>query len=155
MIKKVKIFEFAPTADEIWQIPKHSKDGYTSYDLETGLISILDTAHDAKPRPEIMAIYAGGKATNVARVLDKLIEANDDTEIELITFLPPPTDGPLQKLKPIEFDGFQILPSTPAGIYVQCLQISNLSKVRPHFEIIDELYEKMACRQQEDVLKSR
>ncbi len=142
MIKKVKILEFAPTADEIWRIPKHSKDGYTSYDPETGLISILDTAHDAKPRPEIMAIYAGGKATNVARVLDRLLDVDNDTEIELITFLPPPADGPLQKLKPIECDGFQILPSTPSGIYVQCLQISNLSRVRPRFEIIDELHEK-------------
>ncbi|MGQ9609508.1 MAG: PfkB family carbohydrate kinase [bacterium] len=142
MIKKVKILEFAPTADEIWRISKHTKDGYISYDPEIGTISILDTAHDAKPRPEIMAIYAGGKATNVARVLDRLLEADNDTEIELVTFLPPPADGPLQKLKPIEFDGVQILPSTPAGIYIQCLQISNLSKVRPHFEIIDELHEK-------------
>lgn len=142
MIKKVKIFEFAPTADEIWAIPKDSKDGYTSYDLETGLISILDTAHDAKPRPEILAVYAGGKATNVARVVDRLLEEDNDTEIELITFLPPPSEGPLKKLKPIEYNGFQILPSTPAGIYVQCLQLSNLSRVKPRFEIIDELQEK-------------
>ena len=137
-IKKVTILEFAPTADEIWRISKHNRDGYVDYDAENGLVSILDTAHDAKPRPEILAIYAGGKATNVARVMDCLLIDRPEPEIELVTFLPPPQGSMRGK----SFNGLDIVPSTPAGIYVQCLQIENLNRVKPHFEVVDELEEK-------------
>lgn len=138
-MKKAIILEFAPTADEIWNLSQHNKDGYTSYDAENGLVSILDTAHDAKPRPEIMAVYAGGKATNVARVMDRLVEKTD-VQIELVTFLPPP-QGLLCELQPIRINDINILPSTPSGIYVQCLQVMNLKNVKPHFEVINELEE--------------
>ena len=138
-IKKAIILEFARTADEIWNLSHHKKDGYASYDAENGLVSILDTAHDAKPRPEIMAVYAGGKATNVARVMDCLIEKND-TQIELVTFLPPPK-GILCEFQPVRINDIEILPSTPAGIYVQCLQVMSLKNVKPHFEVINELDE--------------
>lgn len=137
-IKKVTILEFAPTADEIWRISKHNKDGYSDYNTENGLVSILDTAHDAKPRPEILAIYAGGKATNVARGINCLLVDKPDPQIELVTFLPPPK-GAMQKL---DFGDSGIVPSTPAGIYTQCLQIENLNRVKPHFEVVNELNEK-------------
>jgi fructose-1-phosphate kinase PfkB-like protein len=137
-IKKVTILEFAPTADEIWRISKHNRDGYVAHDAENGLVSILDTAHDAKPRPEILAIYAGGKATNVARVMDRLLVDRPEPEIELVTFLPPPQ----WSMRGMSFNGLDILPSTPSGIYVQCLQIENLNRVKPHFEVVDELEEK-------------
>jgi len=138
--KKVTIIEFAPTADEIWRISQDNKDGYAGYDATNGLVSILDTAHDAKPRPEILAIYAGGKATNVARVIDKLIDNDFNTQVELVTFLPPP-QGVLCELKINQINGAEIRPSTPAGMYVQFLQITNLINVRPHFEIVNELDE--------------
>jgi len=137
---KVKILEFAPTADEIWRISLNSKDGYTCYDENTGLISLLDTAHDAKPRPEIIAIYAGGKATNVARVMDRLLADNDNVQAEIVTFLPP-AEEPLKNLGFGIPDGVELKPSTAAGIYIQLLQVSNLRKVKPRFEVIDELRE--------------
>jgi fructose-1-phosphate kinase PfkB-like protein len=139
-IKKVTILEFAPTADEIWRISQNNKDGYVNYDDGNGIVSILDTAHDAKPRPDILAIYAGGKATNVARVIDKLIDNSFDTQIELVTFLPPPQE-PLCDLQINRINGVDIVPSTPAGLYVQFLQITNLKNVRPHFEVVNELEE--------------
>lgn len=137
-MKKVTILEFAPTADEIWNLEHNEIDGYANYDIEKGLVSILDTAHDAKPRPEILAIYAGGKATNVARVIDRLLCKKSDTKIELVTFLPPP-QGIFCKLQPIKINDVEIIPSTPAGMYVQALQISDLVNVKPRFEIIEEL----------------
>ena len=138
-IQRVTVFEFAPTADEIWCIPRHDKNGYFSYSETDGLVSILDTAHDTKLRPEIITNYAGGKATNVARVLDRLLMDKDDPYVELITFLPPPPDGPLRKLEFGNFGDVSLRPSTPAGIYIQCLQITGLRKVKPHFEVVDEL----------------
>jgi len=138
-IRRVTILEFAPTADEIWRISQHSRDGYAHYNAENGLVSILDTAHEAKLRPEVLAIYAGGKATNVARVLDRLLPNESDApQVELVTFLPPP-DVSLRELRFL--NSISLRPSTPAGIYVQCLQISNLRKVKPRFEIVDELEE--------------
>ena len=141
-LKKVTILEFAPTADEIWQIPKHNKDGYVSYDEKNGLVSILDTAHEAKPRPEIITTYAGGKATNAARVMDKLLDDESNLQVELVTFLPPPPKGVLQNLAPMDLNGITIQPSTPAGMYVQYLQIMGLQKIKPRFEIVPELEEK-------------
>ncbi len=140
-IQRITVFEFAPTADEIWCIPRHDKDGYARYDADDGLVSILDTAHDTKLRPEIITNYAGGKATNVARVLDRLLMDKDDPYVELITFLPPPPDGPLRELEFGNAGGVFLRPSTAAGIYIQCLQIAGLRRVRPHFEVVDELAE--------------
>jgi fructose-1-phosphate kinase PfkB-like protein len=137
-MQRVTIFEFAPTADEIWRISQHNRDGYASYNAENGLVSILDTAHDAKQRPEIITTYAGGKATNVARVLDRLLVDESDVYVELVTFLPPPPAGPLQDL---DFGDTPLRPSTPAGIYVQCLQMLGLRRVRPLFQVVDELEE--------------
>jgi len=139
-IKKVTILEFAPTADEIWRISQHNKDGYVDYDAENGLVSILDTAHDAKLRPEILTVYAGGKATNVARVIDKLIDNESETQVELVTFLPPP-QGPLCDFQISQINDVEIYPSTPAGIYIQCLQVMNLRNVKPRFEIVNEFEE--------------
>ncbi len=137
-MQRVTIFEFAPTADEIWRISQHNRNGYASYNAENGLVSILGTAHDAKQRPEIITTYAGGKATNVARVLDRLLVDESDVYVELITFLPPPPAGPLQDL---DFGDMPLRLSTPAGIYVQCLQMSALRKVKPRFQVVDELEE--------------
>ena len=138
-IQRVTIFEFAPTADEIWCIPRHDKDGYVRYDAATGLLSILDTAHDTKLRPEIITNYAGGKATNVARMLDRLLVDEDEPYVELITFLPPPPEGSLRELELGNSGDVSLRPSTAAGIYIQCLQIAALRRVKPHFEVVDEL----------------
>ncbi len=140
-IQRVTVLEFAPTADEIWRLPHHDRDGYARYDAEDGLLSFTDTAHHAKPRPEIVTTYAGGKATNVARVLDRLLTDEDQLQVELATFLPPPSEGPLRDLGLGEMRGTALVPSTAAGIYVQCLQLADLTRVRPRFEVVDELEE--------------
>lgn len=140
-IQRVTILEFAPTADEIWCLPHHDIDGYARYDVEDGLLCFKDTAHDAKPRPEIIIAYAGGKATNVARVLDHLLTGEDQLQVELVTFLPPPPEGPLRELELGSIRGAALRPSTAAGIYVQCLQLAGLTRVRPRFEVVDELEE--------------
>jgi fructose-1-phosphate kinase PfkB-like protein len=140
-IRRVVILEFAPTADEIWLIPQHDRDGYSSYNMKDGLVSILDTAHDAKPRPEIITTYAGGKATNVARVLDRLLTGADEPCVELVTFLPPP-EATMQDLRFGTARDIPLVPSTAAGIYVQCLQMEALRSVKPRFEVVDELRER-------------
>ena len=141
-IRRMIVLEFAPTADEIWSLPRHDRDGYARYNAEEGLLSFMDTAHHAKPRPEIITVYAGGKATNVARVLDRLLTREDELRVELITFLPPPPEGALRELSFGEVNGVALRPSTPAGVYVQCLQIAGMSKVKPHFEVVAELEER-------------
>ncbi|MFC1715078.1 PfkB family carbohydrate kinase [Candidatus Poribacteria bacterium] len=140
-IQRVTVLEFAPTADEIWCLPRHERDGYARYDAEDGLLSFMDTERHAKPRPEIVTTYAGGKATNVARVLDRLLTGEDRLQVDLVTFLPPPPEGPLRELELGKIRGTALRPSTAAGIYVQCLQIEGLTRVRPRFEIVDELKE--------------
>ena len=145
-IQRMIVLEFAPTADEIWRLPCHQKDGYARYDAEDGLVSFLDTAHHAKPRPKITTTYAGGKATNVARVLDRLLTDDDELRVELVTFLPPPPAGPLQSLSFGSVRGVDLRPSTAAGVYVQCLQIEGLNRVKPRFEVVDELEESGAMQ---------
>ena len=140
-IQKVTILEFAPTADEIWRIARHPKDGYIDYDTEKGLLSLPGTARDAKQRPEIITTYAGGKATNVARVMDRLLVDEDEICVEQVTFLPPPPEGPLQELDLGSVGDISLRPSTAAGIYIQCLQIAGLNRVKPRFEVVDELAE--------------
>ncbi|MBD3182031.1 hypothetical protein GF312_07055 [Candidatus Poribacteria bacterium] len=140
-VRKVKILEFAPTADEIWSLNRNTRDGYTEYNPEKGLICFMDTGHEAKQRPKIITTYAGGKATNVARVMDRLIPDDFQIEVELITFLPPAPHGPLEESQNWFAGKIEIKPSTPAGIYVQCLQTNALNKVKPQFEIVEELRE--------------
>ena len=145
-IQRMTILEFTPAADEIWRLPCHQKDGYARYDAEDGLLSFMDTAHHAKPRPKITTTYAGGKATNVARVLDRLLTDHDELRVELVTFLPPPPVGPLRDLSFGSMRGVDLQPSTAAGIYVQCLQIEGLNRVKPRFEVVDELEESEAMQ---------
>jgi hypothetical protein len=69
--------------------------------------------------------------------MDRLLEGeNTSVIVELVTFLPPPNEA----MRQISL-GARIQPSTPAGIYVQCLQISDLLIVKPRFVIVDELEE--------------
>jgi fructose-1-phosphate kinase PfkB-like protein len=95
-IHAVTIFEFAPAADEIWGLEPSPKTGYVRRDPVHGTITFLDIPrHDAKMRPRVKALYAGGKATNVARVFDRLLAwprdatpaLRDDLRVTLATFL--------------------------------------------------------------------
>lgn len=89
---KLLILEFSPVAEEIWTIKCSSKQGYREWNPNTGLLSFYDvSSHDTKIRPEVSSVYAGGKGTNVARVLSGLCEnyqTNLTNTVALTTFLP-------------------------------------------------------------------
>ena len=107
---RITILEFAPCADWIYHLRRDEEEGYVVGDER--LITIRS---GAKLRPRTASIYAGGKATNVARVIDKLLNENDDVEIELVVFRP----------------------DSPEGRYIHDLQISALNRVRVQPIIIE------------------
>jgi len=104
-IEDITILEFSPAADEIWGLTADKVAGYYRRDDEKGILSFLDIpGHDTKVRPHVRTVYAGGKATNVGRILNTLISAQDGTwpfavaphlKVNLTTMLPgAPPDGP-------------------------------------------------------------
>jgi fructose-1-phosphate kinase PfkB-like protein len=100
---QIKILEFAPCVDWIYHFRRHEEEGYLSGDGRSVTIR-----SGAKLRPDTASIYAGGKATNVARVIDKLLNENDAVDVELIVFRP----------------------DSPEGRYIDELQRSALHRVR-------------------------
>jgi fructose-1-phosphate kinase PfkB-like protein len=100
---KLTILEFAPCVDWIYHIRRDEEEGYI-----TGDECQVTIRSGAKLRPETASIYAGGKATNVARVMDKLLRDEDTIEIELVVFRP----------------------DSPEGRYIHELQTSLLHRVR-------------------------
>lgn len=99
---KITILEFAPCADTIYHIRQDADEGYTSGDR--GALTIKT---GVKLRPRLVSYYAGGKATNVARVLDRLL-TGEDIDVELVVFRP----------------------DSPEGRYIHDLQTSALNRVR-------------------------
>jgi fructose-1-phosphate kinase PfkB-like protein len=85
---RITILEFAPCADSIYHIRRDREEGYTA----SGNREIVIRS-GAKLRPRAVGTYAGGKATNVARVIDKLLNADDEVEIELMVFRPDSPEG--------------------------------------------------------------
>jgi fructose-1-phosphate kinase PfkB-like protein len=84
----ITILEFAPCADSIYHICRDPEGGYVearhhAITIESG----------AKLRPRLVGTYAGGKATNVARVIDRLLNPCDEVEVELIVFRPDSPEG--------------------------------------------------------------
>jgi fructose-1-phosphate kinase PfkB-like protein len=100
---RVTILEFTPCADTIFHVRRHVDEGYVASDGHTITIKA-----GAKLRPQTISTYAGGKATNVARVLDHLLTDADVGEIELIVFRA----------------------DSPEGRYLHDLQTSALHRVR-------------------------
>ena len=85
---RITILEFAPCADSIYHVRRDAEEGYIeSFDRSIKIKS------GAKLRPRAVSTYAGGKATNVARVMDKLLKADDSVEIELVVFRPDSAEG--------------------------------------------------------------
>jgi len=85
---KISILEFTPCADLIYQMRRDSDEGYISADAHT-----LTLRTGGRLRPRLVTTYAGGKATNVARVLEKLLTPDDQVEVELVVFLPDSAEG--------------------------------------------------------------
>ena len=100
---KITILEFTPCADSIYHVRRDAEEGYIAGDA-----SAVTIKSGAKLRPRTVSTYAGGKATNVARVMDKLLNENDEVEIELVVFRP----------------------DSPEGRYIHDLQTSALNRVR-------------------------
>ena len=85
---KITILEFAPCADTIYHIRRDEEEGYLR-----GVASTVSIRSGAKLRPFAASVYAGGKATNVARVMDKLLDEDDRAVVELIVFRPDSAEG--------------------------------------------------------------
>lgn len=107
---RITILEFAPCVDWIYHLRRDAEEGYLAGDEHRVTIR-----SGAKLRPRTASIYAGGKATNVARVIDKLLRPDDDAEIDLIVFRP----------------------DSPEGRYIHDLQSSALHRVQVHPVIIE------------------
>src|SRR5581483_3134550 len=102
-VVKLTILEFTPCADSIFHVRRDADEGYIASDGREVRIQA-----GAKLRPQLITTYAGGKATNVARVMDKLLRDTDAVDVELIVFRP----------------------DSPEGRYLDDLQRSALHRVR-------------------------
>ena len=107
---RITILEFTPCADSIFHVHRDADEGYVESDGR-----VVTIKSGAKLRPRAISTYAGGKATNVARVLDKLLRDTDAVDIELIVFRP----------------------DSPEGRYLHDLQTSALKRVRVRPVIIE------------------
>jgi fructose-1-phosphate kinase PfkB-like protein len=107
---RVTILEFTPCADTIFHVRRDADEGYVASDGRAITIKA-----GAKLRPRTISTYAGGKATNVARVLDKLLTEADAVEAELVVFRP----------------------DSPEGRYLHDLQTGALSRVRVRPVIVE------------------
>lgn len=107
---RITILEFTPCADSIFHVRRDPDEGYEASD---GRAVTIKTG--AKLRPRSISTYAGGKATNVARVLDKLLKDADAVEVDLIVFRP----------------------DSPEGRYLHDLQTGALNRVRVRPVIIE------------------
>ncbi len=85
---RITILEFAPCADSIYHVRRDAVEGYIASDERT-----IKIRSGATLRPRAVSTHAGGKATNVARVMDKLLKTDDAVEIELVVFRPDSAEG--------------------------------------------------------------
>ena len=113
---RLTILEWAPAADALYTFTQDPLHGYTR--REKGAIQI---GQGVKLRPDIQAYYAGGKATNVARVLDRLLD--------------PQTDRDLwdEKNQTFRVELVTLLPDTPAGRFIGDLQRTEINRVQLRF----------------------
>ncbi len=119
----ITILEFAPAADEIWGLEHDPHAGYAARDPDAGTLTFHDIPrHDTKMRPLLRGLYAGGKATNVARVLDRLLDAagGPPPPVSLTTFLA--RSGP----------GYDDL--TPGAAFVRALQRQEMHRITLAYE---------------------
>ena len=103
---KISILEFTPCADLIYQMRRDVTEGYVAADAHT-----LTLRTGAKLRPKMVTTYAGGKATNVARVIEQLLTPNDVVEVELVVFRPDSAEGRyLHELQTRDLKRVRVLP---------------------------------------------
>ncbi len=118
---KITILEFAPCADTIYHIARDAEEGYIAGDAET-----LTLRSGAKLRPRSVSAYAGGKATNVARVIEKLLKPEDQVEIELVVFRPDSAEGRyIHELQTAALNRVQIRPAIIRGKARFCIDLTD------------------------------
>jgi fructose-1-phosphate kinase PfkB-like protein len=107
---KITILEFTPCADLIYHIRRDPSGGYITGDAATVTLKT-----GTRLRPRLVTTYAGGKATNIARVIDSLLTPEDNAEVELAVFRS----------------------DSAEGRYIQELEIRDLSRVSVRPIIVD------------------
>ena len=116
---KITILEFTPCVDWLVHLRRDEEEGYLTGD--EGKVTIKS---GAKLRPQVTSIYAGGKATNVARVIETLLRDEDKTEVELVAFLPDSAEGRyLHELQRSALWRVQVRPVTIEGRARLCLDL--------------------------------
>ncbi len=135
--KQVTVLELAPAADELWVLQQSSQTGYV--DHRAGVALLPDVGRGAKLRPTVTAAYAGGKATNVARVLEAVLSAGPESALaeqararvaaRLLTFLP----GQAGEYHHPSLPGEPLARFTPGGAYLACLQARDFRRVALDF----------------------
>jgi len=153
---KVTILEFCPAADEIWTLKKDKKDGYKEYDRASEIVSIATTGRGAKVRPTLVATYAGGKATNVARVFAKLLSQKKDggsCDLTLITFMPNKPGGRyIYELQKQDFDIDQQTRESSSDCTVKVSRTFNSNRIELLWVKIDDLARQSASNRSETVI---
>jgi fructose-1-phosphate kinase PfkB-like protein len=123
----ITLVEMVPAADELWSVKQHETSGYIN--CENGIIGFNSVANEAKIRPTVKAAYAGGKATNVARILGDLLyqmpEQNRKLKVELLTFLP---EADLEYNWPQKIANQSVPNVTPGGHYIMALLCRDIKK---------------------------
>jgi fructose-1-phosphate kinase PfkB-like protein len=118
---KISILEFTPCADLIYQMRRDPEEGYVAADSNT-----LTFRPGARLRPRMMTTYAGGKATNVARVIERLLTAEDNVEVELIVFRPDSAEGRyIHELQKRDLKRVQLLPVIVEATARFCVDIAD------------------------------
>lgn len=121
MVSKITILELAPCVDTIYQIRRDEEEGYIESDGET-----LSIRCGAKLRPRAAAVYAGGKSTNVARIIDRLLRPEDRVDVELVVFRPDSPEGRfIHDLQAVALSRVRILPVPIDGRGRLCIDLSD------------------------------
>ncbi|HYM01195.1 MAG TPA: PfkB family carbohydrate kinase [Blastocatellia bacterium] len=128
-IKKITILEFAPCADALYSIKQDPAEGYLLADDES-----VTFRAGAVIRPHSRGTNAGGKATNVARVIDKLLE-EDEAGVELIVFRADSPEGRyIHDLQINELRRVEVRPVVVEATGRFCINLSDPSNVRERVE---------------------
>jgi fructose-1-phosphate kinase PfkB-like protein len=144
---KITILEFAPCVDWIYHFRRDEEEGYIAGDEHQVTIR-----SGAKLRPYTASIYAGGKATNVARVIDKLLRDEDTADIELVVFRPDSPEGRyIHELQTSVLHRVQVQPIIIKGLARLCIDLLDPAipaAHRPAFNISPRaVWQEGSCNQ--------
>jgi fructose-1-phosphate kinase PfkB-like protein len=128
---KITIIEFTPCADLIYHIRRDPSEGYIDGDAVT---VTLQTG--ARLRPRLITTYAGGKATNIARVIDGLLTPDDKVEVDLVVFRADSAEGRyIHELESRDLTRVRVRPVIVAAETRLCVNVSDpASKPDNHVE---------------------